>query len=535
MPKNGNKTAKEERENLLTDFFNKCLGCDRRNFLKKSKFNNLECSEDLFRERPDKKDQWAVFTSNRVWILLEMLLRVDPESNQAIDKAIKIIKANTSFSAAYDDSSQNSKKFQSCKYKKEYKKNSVYCSCTIRMCDDIKRLAPLLEDQEISDLKKKDCNDCPIHKIYCALEKIENETDDVLQKTKIKRKAFVREQYCNSENDEEKIVDDAYKVIKNYENAEKSHLKNEEDIDCKCEKVSDIENVADAKMAYVKWYYGHLLTWPYFKRWYRQIQNQKFSKNSEHESMIAYEEKIYCQEIAAVNICLRLIELEDTELEKYQDLAYNAAIDKIVSCIYLNQYKRSDNLMYEYSNIIDECIKILNFPASAKAKAGLYIEMMNLSYYTRNDNDAAEYEENIIELLESTEIKIEEQEKNLLYIRYFAYKYFYHKINYECMKENVTQYYKSLRKMGEYNDTAEMMKTAILYRTQFDYIEDVNPAITLKGFEGYDPKETISVNVYGIDNRNPDKYTPSAYSRIYCEYYPNADYYPGIKNQIKLL
>lgn len=535
MAKKGNDIAKEERRDLMIRLLKECVNISP--LTRKegtASFKDLQCDKRPFKEIKKGK-QKAVFTNYKIGILLEMLLRIDSEFNPAIYKAINIIKEDPYFGAAYDSSSQYNEKFQSCKYKKEYKK-SVYCTCTLKMCNEPEKLAPLLKKEELEDLKYKvACIDCPIYKIYHALDRIENNTADVIRETAIKRNVFVRDQY---KNNEEKIVESAYRTIMDYENVGNSYFEtegNSQTLFHNCKEVTKIVNVANAKMAYVKWYYGHLFTWPYFKKWYWQFENKENSRTSDYESMIVYEDEIYKQEMAAVSICLRLIEAKDSKLQKYTDLPCNAAIDKIVSCIYMNQYKSTDNLTNEYDSIMDECNKILNFPASDKAKTGLYIEMMNLSYYTRNNEKAGECENNIEELLHSG--KMEDHERKLLCIRYVTYKYFYRKMDYIHMKKIVTGYNKALRRMSEYNDTAEMMKVAILYKSKFDYKGSDNPAITMKEFAGYDEEERIPDNVLGFDSdsRKLGKYTPSAYSRIYCEYYPNDYYYPGIKNQIKLL
>ena len=180
-------------------------------------------------------------------------------------------------------------------------------------------------------------------------------------------------------------------------------------------------NTPNEQMAYVKWYSGHLASWPYLIDLYKK-KSDHYKQGSFSTFIKNNEEYIWRSEMAAVAICLKLIEKGDHKWTN-PHLPYNAAIDRLVSSLYMHhKYHSYYYLPLQYDTIINECNKILTIPADINAKLGLYIEMWNFSCCLGQYGNADMYADKIENLFKTKSLTT--QAENTLKIRYLIYKYF---------------------------------------------------------------------------------------------------------------
>ena len=394
----------------LCDFFiellKKCIGINPKDHLRAYDFCKDLClyvAEDrIFREIERKKPKKI---KTPICYFLELLIRKDSDTYPAVYKTINLIKANFLFGAAYHDKEQDNNLYINCPDKNLIPNN--FCKCINRFSSESKGI-------------DSSCKNCPIYKIYKSLREMWDSYELVKENTSKRYNIYV----LDTENPDTSPIDDAYNSIMDYESKEhiyyKSPYKTMDQIS-KFNEIFEYINTPNEQMAYVKWYSGHLASWPYLIDLYKK-KSDHYKQGSFSTFIKNNEEYIWRSEMAAVAICLKLIEKGDHKWTN-PHLPYNAAIDRLVSSLYMHhKYHSYYYLPLQYDTFINECNKILTIPADINAKLGLYIEMWNFSCCLGQYGNADMYADKIENLFKTKSLTT--QAENTLKIRYLIYKYF---------------------------------------------------------------------------------------------------------------
>lgn len=392
----------------LCDFFiellKKCIGINPNDHLRAYDFCKDLClyvAEDrIFREIERKKPKKI---KTPICYFLELLIRKDSDTYPAVYKTINLIKANFLFGAAYHDKEQDNNLYINCPDKNLIPNN--FCKCINRFSSESKGI-------------DSSCKNCPIYKIYKSLREMWDSYELVKENTAKRYNIYV----LDTENPDTSPIDDAYNSIMDYESKEhiyyKSPYKTMDQIS-KFNEIFEYINTPNEQMAYVKWYSGHLASWPYLIDLYKK-KSDHYKQGSFSTFIKNNEEYIWRSEMAAVAICLKLIEKGDHKWTN-PHLPYNAAIDRLVSSLYMHhKYHSYYYLPLQYDTIINECNKILTIPADINAKLGLYIEMWNFSCCLGQYGNADMYADKIENLFKTKSLTT--QAENTLKIRYLIYK-----------------------------------------------------------------------------------------------------------------
>ena len=457
----------------LCDFFiellKKCIGINPNDHLRAYDFCKDLClyvAEDrIFREIERKKPKKI---KTPICYFLELLIRKDSDTYPAVYKTINLIKANFLFGAAYHDKEQDNNLYINCPDKNLIPNN--FCKCINRFSSESKGI-------------DSSCKNCPIYKIYKSLREMWDSYELVKENTAKRYNIYV----LDTENPDTSPIDDAYNSIMDYESKEhiyyKSPYKTMDQIS-KFNEIFEYINTPNEQMAYVKWYSGHLASWPYLIDLYKK-KSDHYKQGSFSTFIKNNEEYIWRSEMAAVAICLKLIEKGDHKWTN-PHLPYNAAIDRLVSSLYMHhKYHSYYYLPSQYDTIINECNKILTIPADINAKLGLYIEMWNFSCCLGQYGNADMYADKIENLFKTKSLTT--QAENTLKIRYLIYKYFNNQLNYVETIKQIIACAKALRKANQYNDTVKYM-TGFFKSTIISSYEWDNIASALLGLDGYDER-----------------------------------------------
>lgn len=461
----------------LCDFFiellKKCIGINPKDHLRAYDFCKDLClyvAEDrIFREIERKKPKKI---KTPICYFLELLIRKDSDTYPAVYKTINLIKANFLFGAAYHDKEQDNNLYINCPDKNLIPNN--FCKCINRFSSESKGI-------------DSSCKNCPIYKIYKSLREMWDSYELVKENTAKRYNIYV----LDTENPDTSPIDDAYNSIMDYESKEhiyyKSPYKTMDQIS-KFNEIFEYINTPNEQMAYVKWYSGHLASWPYLIDLYKK-KSDHYKQGSFSTFIKNNEEYIWRSEMAAVAICLKLIEKGDHKWTN-PHLPYNAAIDRLVSSLYMHhKYHSYYYLPLQYDTIINECNKILTIPADINAKLGLYIEMWNFSCCLGQYGNADMYADKIENLFKTKSLTT--QAENTLKIRYLIYKYFNNQLNYVETIKQIIACAKALRKANQYNDTVKYM-TGFFKSTIISSYEWDNIASALLGLDGYDERTVDS-------------------------------------------
>lgn len=461
----------------LCDFFiellKKCIGINPNDHLRAYDFCKDLClyvAEDrIFREIERKKPKKI---KTPICYFLELLIRKDSDTYPAVYKTINLIKANFLFGAAYHDKEQDNNLYINCPDKNLIPNN--FCKCINRFSSESKGI-------------DSSCKNCPIYKIYKSLREMWDSYELVKENTAKRYNIYV----LDTENPDTSPIDDAYNSIMDYESKEhiyyKSPYKTMDQIS-KFNEIFEYINTPNEQMAYVKWYSGHLASWPYLIDLYKK-KSDHYKQGSFSTFIKNNEEYIWRSEMAAVAICLKLIEKGDHKWTN-PHLPYNAAIDRLVSSLYMHhKYHSYYYLPSQYDTIINECNKILTIPADINAKLGLYIEMWNFSCCLGQYGNADMYADKIENLFKTKSLTT--QAENTLKIRYLIYKYFNNQLNYVETIKQIIACAKALRKANQYNDTVKYM-TGFFKSTIISSYEWDNIASALLGLDGYDERTVDS-------------------------------------------
>lgn len=460
----------------LCDFFiellKKCIGINPNDHLRAYDFCKDLClyvAEDrIFREIERKKPKKI---KTPICYFLELLIRKDSDTYPAVYKTINLIKANFLFGAAYHDKEQDNNLYINCPDKNLIPNN--FCKCINRFSSESKGI-------------DSSCKNCPIYKIYKSLREMWDSYELVKENTAKRYNIYV----LDTENPDTSPIDDAYNSIMDYESKEhiyyKSPYKTMDQIS-KFNEIFEYINTPNEQMAYVKWYSGHLASWPYLIDLYKK-KSDHYKQGSFSTFIKNNEEYIWRSEMAAVAICLKLIEKGDHKWTN-PHLPYNAAIDRLVSSLYMHhKYHSYYYLPSQYDTIINECNKILTIPADINAKLGLYIEMWNFSCCLGQYGNADMYADKIENLFKTKSLTT--QAENTLKIRYLIYKYFNNQLNYVETIKQIIACAKALRKANQYNDTVKYM-TGFFKSTIISSYEWDNIASALLGLDGYDERTRL--------------------------------------------
>ena len=114
--------------------------------------------------------------------------------------------------------------------------------------------------------------------------------------------------------------------------------------------------------------------------------------------------------------------------------------------------------------------------------------MWNFSYCIGRYENAQEYANEIENLFKTG--KLLDSDTYIFKIRYLTYKYFNRELEYLDVVKAVSKYAKLLRKSGYYNDTVDMVTTALQYKAS-TYSQ--NDGITMVALAGYEQNETQNI------------------------------------------
>lgn len=477
LPKQKYETKTELRE-LLSNLLKNCLEISAWDSLSYNRrFSTSPCPDKPFADI-FKKYRKNVFTNSIIHHFLELLLYAGSDTNPVIFKAINIIEMHPIFGYAYNNINQNNDLFSQCPDKEISNDQCTFSKCIECLYSKKKPL-------------KEECKLCPIYKLYSALSRLDADYDNIMY---AKKHCIHLKDFYNV--GEETIVEKTYNTIQEYENEKNSYYKmlngfqKTKELINQCEQTINIINYSDEKLAYIKWYTGHLYTWPYYKMNFwkaRELESKNMLVDFDRIVSLTDEKHIWDLANEAVTTCQKLIDTKEYEWSN-PELPYNAEIDKIVSCLYMYWNKDFYKLSALYCTIVEECNKLLKIPTEDKAKMGLYIEMWNFSYCIGRYENAQEYANEIENLFKTG--KLLDSDTYIFKIRYLTYKYFNRELEYLDVVKAVSKYAKLLRKSGYYNDTVDMVTTALQYKAS-TYSQ--NDGITMVALAGYEQNETQNI------------------------------------------
>lgn len=381
LPKQKYETKTELRE-LLSNLLKNCLEISAWDSLSYNRrFSTSPCPDKPFADI-FKKYRKNVFTNSIIHHFLELLLYAGSDTNPVIFKAINIIEMHPIFGYAYNNINQNNDLFSQCPDKEISNDQCTFSKCIECLYSKKKPL-------------KEECKLCPIYKLYSALSRLDADYDNIMY---AKKHCIHLKDFYNV--GEETIVEKTYNTIQEYENEKNSYYKmlngfqKTKELINQCEQTINIINYSDEKLAYIKWYTGHLYTWPYYKMNFwkaRELESKNMLVDFDRIVSLTDEKHIWDLANEAVTTCQKLIDTKEYEWSN-PELPYNAEIDKIVSCLYMYWNKDFYKLSALYCTIVEECNKLLKIPTEDKAKMGLYIEMWNFSYCIGRYENAQEYD-----------------------------------------------------------------------------------------------------------------------------------------------
>lgn len=293
------------------------------------------------------------------------------------------------------------------------------------------------------------------------------------------------------EKGQQELVDKIYNSICKYEEKLKTKtnldiLNDTCDIFNECIKCWDIANVADKKLAYIKWYTARLSTWPFLKKFLLKLDH--------YEEIVVFEllnsaSKIL-NKLEKCDIHL-LCEIETDKLYSYISLAYTNPF-KIVDLEHYDTYKS-----YMVSKVIDNT---QNEVIMAKA----YLALLIISILTGRD-DVENYQQKI------NNLNVDNSESLIIKAEYDVFMYLYDSHFAEEAKKSLQRINNNeYNCLNDYYDT--FFTLAFLFREKYQKC-----GLTMKTNLYYE-LSSICSNALKV-KKNGHKYSlPSKYNRPYCDH-----------------
>lgn len=327
------------------------------------------------------------------------------------------------------------------------------------------------------------CKNCTVAWLFKNLQYIESNYDLI-----ISHKNILLEY---PEVIQKSLIEDIYKKIKEYEDLPLNKCC---DISIlfslfnSCIKSYTIPDVADEKLAYVKWYTAHLSNWPFFKACLLQANH--------------YDEFSIYQMLRSASDILQVIESNDEELLAAVEC------DRIVSFLTLG-YIVPFSLYYcgNPDDIENNCLKSLQKIKVSNHRYRIYLMLWKLHSHL-NKNDLSKYEKEIDTIYNQNS---DNAEIAVLNIEYMLYRYHCNLESRDTVKTEIVSLVKKFMNNGIFSESL-----AIISELFFQYDAKVSPLenfndnsklyLALKGRPSFDSHRFIV----------PDK--PSKFHRIFSEY-----------------
>lgn len=410
------------------------------------------------------KNENNVFTKKILGDFLELALRLNK-----INEVIQIIESSK-FKEAINPTGYRMEKITNCINIKE----EIDGLCKYGRC-----IEKIINGESFN----KECEDCPIKWIYTSLQKIESNYWEIVSEDKNISRKFL----CQSD---EILIDKIYEDIISFESKFGESTCNEIqaiELFNSCIRCFEIQDVANKKLAYVKWYTAHLCNWPYLKSCLLQVNH--------------YDENTIYSLLASASKIMKVVNINDGDLLGFIES------EKIISYISL-AYQNPFAMGYceSYDDIITNCMRILSLKISDNVKLTIYIELWNLSIHTLKYLKADKYKLKIDDMLNkslSTDNKWKEAKA-----KYYTYQYMYNTVDSITVENLLKKTAKDLRDRKMYSDSFEVISEVFLNKDKKsgDIFKTINPHITLKAIKGFEPTEERIKKL-------PD--CPSNYQRVF--------------------
>lgn len=328
------------------------------------------------------------------------------------------------------------------------------------------------------------CKNCTVTWLFKNLQYIEGNYDLIISHKNILLKYPEKEQ--------ESLIEDIHNEIKEYEELPLNKCC---DISIlfslfnSCIKSYKIPDVADEKLAYVKWYTAHLSNWPFFKACLLQANH--------------YDEFSIYQMLRSASDILQVIESNDEELLAAVEC------DRIVSFLTLG-YIDPFSLYYcgNPDDIENNCLKSLQKIKKPCYKYRMYLMLWKLHIHL-GKNDLTEYEKEIDYIYNQNS---DDTDFMLLNSEYQLYRYHHDLKKRSSVKEILISQINNFRENESIPETFDIISELFLqYDAKISPSGNLNdnPAalyLALKGRQSFDSHTFII----------PDK--PSEFHRIFSEY-----------------
>lgn len=458
-------------EKELRQFFlkllNKCLGMTSGSgYAPKNIDTNFMCNDrrpfsNAFNKTKSKNNN--VFTNKIIGDFLELILR----SNK-IEEAINIIETSE-FQKAIKQSDYKLVKMNTCENIKEEKSGiNKYGICIKKIID--------------GESFNTECDGCPVKWIYSILQYIESNYWYIVSIDKT-----IPQEYLNQ--NKKKLVESIFNDIKKFESNFNADNCNEEktcELFNSCIRCYEIQDVADEKLAYVKWYTAHICNWPFFKSCLFQLK--------------IYDENLIYSLLVSASRIMKVCQTNNWEL------LGNIETEKIISYISL-AYQNPFAVEYceKYNDIIINCKRILSFAIPDDIKLSIYIEMWNLSIHSLKNLYVEEFrikiEEILVKKLKSSIVKQE------LTAKYYTYQYMYNLRDRTSIEQLLPKIAMDLRKRQTNSDTMDIASELFLNADrQNSNMYTQNPYLTIKAVKGLGSTEETTKRLPGY---------PSRYKRVF--------------------
>lgn len=202
------------------------------------------------------------------------------------------------------------------------------------------------------------CGKCSLNWLYSTLNFIEENYWQIINNTLNIWFDFIDDEHYQT-------VNNIYQSIKQFERESPEQLCSLDrliELYNECNKCFEYPDVANEKVAYIKWFTARLANWPYFKKELLEINRYN-------------EEWIYYLLSSASNI-LQITENAD------EKLIAQVESDKLISYLTLGYVKPFSLANYEHpKELSSRCIKAVERVSTPRYKLLLYIELLNFQYF----------------------------------------------------------------------------------------------------------------------------------------------------------
>lgn len=329
-----------------------------------------------------------------------------------------------------------------------------------------------------------ECKDCTVKWLFEKLQYIESNYNSIISQKNILPKYPDKEQ--------ESLIEDLYEKIKEYEElpldkcCDISRLRT---LFNSCIKSYGIPDVADEKLAYVKWYTAHLSNWPFFKACLLHANH--------------YDEFSIYQMLRSASDILQVIQSNN------EVLLTAVECDRIVSFLTLGYV----NPFYLYycgnpDDIENNCLKSLQKITEPCYRYRIYLLLWKLHSHL-NKNDLSTYEKEIDTIYNQNS---DNAEIALLNIEYRLYRYHYDLGNRKTAKTAIVSLVKKFKNNSTIPESLDIISELFYnYDEKNSPNEDKNDNLAvlyleLKGRQNFDS------HIFIIPSK------PSEFHRIFSEY-----------------